>query len=131
MIDLAEYIKRNTDSQIFPEIKIHEIDNKNVILIKVKSADEKPVFFKNHAYKRVGNTNQKISASEIRKLAKETTGKIYWDEQICEGTNLKDIDWEFVKDFFLPLYEQTTKKKLLGKPEIILESLGCIRNQIP
>lgn len=92
VIDLAEYIKRNTDPQIFPEVRIIRIDDKDVISIRVKLVDEKPVFFKNYAYKRVGNTNQRISSSEIRKLAKETTGKVYWDEQICEEAKLEDID---------------------------------------
>ena len=69
-IDLAEYIKRNTDPQIFPEIRIYEIGNKKIILVKVKESNEKPVFFKRHTYKRVGDTNQRISSSEIRKLAK-------------------------------------------------------------
>ena len=99
VIDLAEYIKRNTDPQIFPEVRITKIDDKDVISIRVKSADEKPVFFKNHAYKRVGNTNQRISSSEIRKLAKETTGKVYWNEQICGEATLEDIDEEKVRWF--------------------------------
>ena len=32
----------------------------------------------------VGDTNQRISSSEIRRLAKESGGKIYWDEQIYQ-----------------------------------------------
>ena len=99
VIDLAEYIKRNTDPPIFPEVSIIRIDDKDVISTKVKPVDEKPVFFKNYAYKRVGSTNQRISSSEIRKLAKETTEKVYWDEQICEEAKLEDIDEERVKWF--------------------------------
>jgi len=45
VIDLAEYVKRNTDSQIFPEIKVCKIDNKKIISIKVAESIEKPVFF--------------------------------------------------------------------------------------
>lgn len=80
----AEYIKRNTDPQIFPEIKVREIDNKKTISIKVAESTEKPAFFKSYAYKRVGDTNQRISSSEIRRLVKESGDKTYWDEQICE-----------------------------------------------
>ncbi|MEA1963670.1 MAG: putative DNA binding domain-containing protein [Candidatus Aerophobetes bacterium] len=97
--DLAGYIKRNTDPQIFPEIKICKIDNKKIVSIKVKESNEKPVFSKSYAYKRVGDTNQRISSSEIRALAKEFGGKTYWDEQICEGASLKDIDEEKIKRF--------------------------------
>jgi len=99
LTELAEYIKRNTDSQIFPEIETAEIKKQNIVKIKVKLSIEKPVFFKGHAYKRVGNTNQRISSSEIRKLAKESKGKIYWDEQICKGASLKDVDEERIRQF--------------------------------
>ena len=99
LVDLAEYVKRHTDPQVFPEMKIITIDNKKIILIKVKESGEKPVFFKNYAYKRVGDTNQKISASEIRKLAKEIPEKVYWDEQICEGASLEDIDKDKIEWF--------------------------------
>jgi len=97
--DLAEYIKRNTDPQIFPEIKVCRIDNRKIISIKVTESNEKPVFFKSYAYKRVGDTNQRISSSEIRRLAKESRGKTYWDEQICEEATLEDINEEEVRWF--------------------------------
>ena len=97
--DLAEYVKRNTDPQIFPEIKVCEIDNKKTISIKVTESTEKPVFFKSYTYKRVGDTNQIISSSEIRKLAKESGDKTYWDEQVCEEAGLEDIDKEKVRLF--------------------------------
>ena len=43
--DLANTIKENTDPKIYPQMKIHNVDGKNVIEIIVKEADEKPVFF--------------------------------------------------------------------------------------
>jgi len=95
--DLAEYLKRNTDPQIFPEIKVCEIDNKKTISIKVAESTERPVFFKSYAYKRVGDTNQRVSSSEIRRLAKESGVKTYWDEQICEEATLEDIKEEEVR----------------------------------
>ena len=99
--ELANYIKRNTDPQIFPRIEVVEAEDKKVIVIEVADSQEKPVFFKNHAYKRVGKTNQMISSSELRKLAKESGEKIYWDERVCEDASLEDIEedkvWWFVK----------------------------------
>ena len=92
IIDLAEYVKKSTDPQIFPEIETGKIENKNIIRIRIEPSLEKPVFFRGKAYKRVGDTNQKISSTEIRRLAKESGGKVYWDEQICERAGLEDID---------------------------------------
>ena len=95
---LANFIKQNTDNSVYPDIKVEKINNKNIIIIEVKEADEKPVFFRGKAYARVGNSNHKLSASEIRKLAKQNT-KSYWDEQICRDAGLEDIDKEKVRLF--------------------------------
>ena len=43
---IANYIKRNTDPQVFPSVKILEMGGKNVVMIEVKESAEKPVFFK-------------------------------------------------------------------------------------
>jgi len=69
--DLANWLKENTDPRIYPQIKIHNVDGKDVIEIIVKEADEKPVFFSSHAYQRVGRTSPRISVSKIRELAKQ------------------------------------------------------------
>ena len=107
--ELANYIKRNTDPRIFPSVKILEVGGKNVIMIEVKEGAEKPVFFKNHAYKRVGKTNQRISSSEMRKLAKESGGRVYWDERVCEDAGLEDVNKEKVEWF---LKTRFTKRKV-------------------
>ena len=129
VIDLAEYVKRNTDPQIFPEIKVYRIDNKKIVSIKVTESSKKPVFFKNYAYKRVGDTNQRISSSEMRRLAKESGGKTYWDEQIREETSLKDIDKEKVRLF---LEKARFERRLDITPTIsareALERLNLIKN---
>ena len=129
--ELANYIKRNADPPIFPSMKVFDIDGKKIIVIEVRESSEKPVFFKNHAYKRVGKTNQQISSSEMRKLAKESGAKVYWDEQICEEASLENIDWEFVKSFFIPGYEKFSMKRIISTPEELLEALSCIKEGKP
>jgi len=95
----AGYIKRHTDPQIYPSIKIHEIENKTIIAIEMDESSAKPVFFKNHAYKRVGKTNQRISSAEIRKLALEEKPRLNWDELGCEEASLECIDEETFRWF--------------------------------
>jgi ATP-dependent DNA helicase RecG len=97
--DLANWVKENTDPQIYPDIKVHQVEGKKIIEISVKESDEKPVFFKDRAFQRVGRTNQRISASKIRELAKQERVKLHWDERICEGATLEDIDEEKVRWF--------------------------------
>jgi len=132
VMDLAEYIKRNTDPRIFPEIKTSKIDNKSVIAIQVGPADEKPVFFKSYAYKRVGDTNQRISSSEIRRLAKESTKKVYWDEQICEEAALEDIDEEKIQWFMRKAREERNLEvELKISVEEILQKLDLLKENKP
>ena len=96
---LANYLKQNTDNQVYPKMTVETIGGKKVLLIEVSEAGEKPVFFRGSAYKRIGRSNHKLSASEIRKLAKESGKRAYWDEETCEGAGLKDIDAKRVKSF--------------------------------
>jgi ATP-dependent DNA helicase RecG len=97
--ELANYLKINTDPPIYPEINLCQISDKNIIAVKIKENDEKPVFFKTHAFKRVGRTNQRISTSEIRKLAQEERKRLCFDERICEEASLEDIDEGSVERF--------------------------------
>jgi len=130
--DLAEYIKRNTDPQIFPEIKVCEADNRKIISIRVKESSEKPVFFKSYAYKRVGDTNQRISSSEIRRLAKESGGKTYWGEQICEGASLKDINEEKIRWFLKEARDERNLNIPIDTPvDEVLMRLNASRNGKP
>ncbi len=129
--DLANYIKTHTDNHIFPKISVEEIKDRKIIVIDVKESPEKPVFFKGKAYKRVGDSTHKLSASEMRKLAKESGSRVYWDEQICEEASLGDIDWNFVKEFFILRYESLTERKVTGSDKELLEALNCIKNNKP
>ncbi|NCO97264.1 MAG: hypothetical protein GW780_04245 [Candidatus Aenigmarchaeota archaeon] len=125
--ELANYIKRNTDPQIYPSLKVEEADGKKVIAIKVNESEEKPVFFKNHAYKRVGRSDHLISSSEIRKLAKEEKKKLNWDEQVCGDAKLEDIDEEKAEDFLRKtknernfyIQPKTPLKEVLGRLELM------------
>lgn len=98
--NLANYLKRNTDPQIYPLMNVEIIKGKELVVVDVKESKEKPVFFKGTAYKRIGRSSHELVSSEIRKLAKESGyEKTYWDEQICERATVKDIDTERMKWF--------------------------------
>ncbi len=96
---LANRIKQHTDPKIYPSINTENIDGKDVVIIEVNESQEKPVFYRGNAYKRVGKSTHKLKSSEIRNLAKNSGEKTSWDEQICEEAMLDDIDEEKVKEF--------------------------------
>ena len=129
LTDVAEYIKKNTDPLAYPEIKRHKVEDKTIVSIKIEESGEKPVFFKNHVYKRVGNTNQRISSSEIRKLAKGSKRKIYWDEQICEEVSPEGIDKEKVEWFLRKAkYERNFDIEPETPAKEALERLGLMKD---
>ncbi len=97
--NVASYIKRHTDPQIFPSIKVLEIDGKNIIAVEVDESNDKPVFFKKYAHKRVGKSSQRMSSSEMRKLAHEDVPNLPWDAKICGDASLDDIDEKKVRWF--------------------------------
>lgn len=128
--DLANYIRINTDPEIFPQIETHRIGDKDIIEIRIKESKEKPVFFKNHAFKRVGRTNQEISAGEIRKLAREERRMLSFDEEICKDASLKDIDEEKVKEFLKTAsYERRLELDTKISASEALERLGLAREE--
>ena len=127
--DLANWMKENSDPQIYPSMKEHQVDGKHIMELSVKESDEKPVFFKARAFQRVGKTNQRISVSKIRELAKQERKKLHWDEGICENITLEDIDEEKVKWF---LEKIRYERRLEIDPDIsireALERLDLTRN---
>ena len=127
--EMANYIKRNTDPAIFPSVKILDAEEKKIIVIEVKESAEKPVFFRSHAYKRVGKTNQRISSSEMRKLAKESGERVYWDELVCEDANIEDIDKGKVRWFLKEARKERGLNLSEDAPiEEVLMKLKLLRN---
>lgn len=127
--DLANFLKWNTDPEIYPDVKVRQVNGKDIVKIIVKEKDEKPVFFKDRVFQRVGKTNQRISASKIRELAQQQRTKLYWDERICERANLEDIDEDKVNWF---LQKATVERSLKFSSDVsvreALERLELARN---
>ena len=128
--DLANYIKTHTDNHVFPKISVEEIEDKKVIAVEISESSEKPVFFKGRAYVRVGNSTHKLSASEIRKMAKESGENVCWDSEICKNAKLEDIDGEKVKWFLRKAkYERNFDVEAGTPAKEALERLELIKGE--
>jgi len=121
--NLGNEIKQNTDPVIYPSIEIKRIEEKSVLVIEVKESPLKPVFVKIDgipvAFKRVGKTNQKIDANELRGIISEGN-EFLWDSQVCEGATLDDIDEEKVRWF---LDERKRKRNVAKSRDMTFEEL--------
>ncbi len=83
-------------------------------------------------FKRVGKSTVKMSKDEYENLILEKhKDKIRFDNQICQAANLKDIDWVFVKEEFILLYEEISERKIVSSPQSLLTSLGGIKGKKP
>ena len=60
------------------------------------------------------------SSSELRKLAKESGERVYWDERVCEDASLEDIDEEKLRWF---LKEARHKRGLDISEDLPLEEV--------
>jgi len=103
-----------------------------VIVIEVKESSQKPHLAFGKAFKRVGKSTIRMSRDEFeRTILEKREGELRFDSQICKGASLEDIDWDFVKDFFMPRYEVMTGAKLTGDAKELLEALVCVKENKP
>ena len=126
---LAGFIKQCTDPKVYPGIKEHLVLNETIVAISVKESVNKPVLFKGRGFERVGRSNQKMSRAEIEKLLSQSRRIPHWDERICEGATLEDIDAEKLKWFL----ERTKSERNSAIDSTIptgdaLERLGLTRD---
>ena len=130
--DLTNKIVTNTDPKVYPKIAVEKIGKKNIIIIEVNESTDKLVLAFGRPFKRVGKSTIRMSKDEYEKIILEKhSGKLQFDKQICEGTNLKDIDWDFIKEKFIPLYEIVSGKRIVGSLKSLLESLECVKKGKP
>jgi ATP-dependent DNA helicase RecG len=97
--NLADQIKTNTEPPQYPTIAVEGEESAAVVAVRVEESPIKPVWAFSRPFKRVGRTNQRLTADETRWLTEQTTGRT-WDALACEGFRLEDIDRQAV-EFFL------------------------------
>jgi ATP-dependent DNA helicase RecG len=76
-----------------PAIIISLTEIKNVLAIEVKEGINKPYSCSYGFFMRMGANSQKMSRDEILTLAIKS-GKVRYDEQICNNFDWKDFDYE-------------------------------------
>ena len=97
---LTNKIAQNTDPKVQPRISIQEIDKKKIIVIDVKESMDKLVLAFGRPYKRVGKSTAKMSKEEYERLILEKhKEKLRFDNQICKGASLEDVDEKKVRWF--------------------------------
>jgi ATP-dependent DNA helicase RecG len=83
---------------VYPHIESSRIEGKTILVIEVSRSKGLIHSYKNIAYKRVGSHDMPLSPDEVIEYAKNT-GRIRFDEQICEDAAPKDIDGLKLREF--------------------------------
>jgi len=97
---LTNQITQNTDPKVHPHIIIEKINDKQVIIVKVKESSDHLVLAFGRPYKRVGKSTLLMSKDEYERIILEKhKDKLYFDSQICKEATLADIDKEKIKWF--------------------------------
>jgi len=127
---ISQQIISRIKPEIAPEIKEAEEMGKSIIQVKVPEGSNKPYFLNGIAYKKIGTEKRAIPPDELKRIILEQK-QIRWDEELCKEARLEDINWNFVKDFFIKKYESVNKTNISSNPKSLLESLDCIKNNKP
>ena len=121
---LVNQITQNTDPKVHPRVTVEKIDEKQIIVIKVKESSDHLVLAFGRPYRRVGKSTLRMSKDEYeRSILEKHKDKLYFDSQICEEATLADIDNIKVKRFLgrasferrLDINSDINPKETLGK----------------
>lgn len=97
---LVNQITQNTDPKVHPHITVEKIDEKQIIIVKVKESSDHLVLAFGRPYKRVGKSTLLMSKDEYERVILEKhKDKLYFDSQICKEATLGDIDKEKIRWF--------------------------------
>ncbi len=84
-------IKASTAPAIIPDINAHYLAGRTIVSIYVPEYPVKPVNTRGRYFKRVANTNQQLSLTEINDLYMQSL-HTSWDAHVVRNTSLDDLD---------------------------------------
>lgn len=95
---------QNSINEISPPvdctIEVYSVENKQIVVIDVKSSNNKPHVFLGVIYVRIGPNTQKLTTAEQMRDFFQQADKIHFDEKPCKEFDvLRDFDESHFKEF--------------------------------
>lgn len=120
--------RNNCIPNIIPIYKEIVVDNAKVVVLTIPKGANKPYYtVDNKYYVRVGTTKRIASREELMLLF-QASGAVHFDISSVEGTTKKDLNMDFIRDYFLKynmfdLYEETEEAvdRILVNADILRE----------
>ena len=91
-------IKSKTEPAILVDAACYEIEGKKVVVLSVPEYPVKPISLQGRFYKRIGNSNHLLSATEIANMSMLSL-QVSWDSFPALGKTLEDLDTESIERF--------------------------------
>ncbi len=119
--DFVNKLRNHTDPILYPSINVKTFGLGEIVEIEIPESDLKPVFAFDKAYIRVGKSNVKLTASEVRKLIKAYTLPDYDEAVMDEERKDIELDIDMIdrlnKKYFM--YEDLSTEGILERLEVL------------
>lgn len=118
-------IKSKTEPSIIPNIAEHQTEDKTYVTISVQEFPVKPLSFKGRYFKRLNNSNHRLTANEITDMNLQSL-QLSWDSYIKTDKALKDLSVEKIENFIRKV-NSSKRFRLSGDWKSDLEKLRLIK----
>ena len=122
-------VKQNTMPSIIPDIAMALVKGKVVVIIRVDEFPVKPVACRDRYYKRVANSNHRLTLTEIANIHIQSL-QLSWDAYTENQATPKDLSPRKMKSF-LRRVKEGGRFKGEGDWQVILEKLGYLKDGVP
>jgi len=121
-------IKTNTLPQQFPEIFVHEVEEKQIAEIIVQEYPLKPVACRGKFFKRFGSSNHLLQADEIAEMQLMSINSSF--DSFVVDKSIQDFESNLITRFFKDIKLQN-RISLTDNNLVNLEKLGLVKNETP
>lgn len=119
------------DPPVFPTIdRVPVTADRQVIVVSVTKGSNRPYSYRGQAYRRVGNTTQKLSGEEYHRLLLERLhGETRWENEPASGWSIADLETaEIVRTLEESIRRGRADDPGVRDPAEILRGLGLMRD---
>ena len=119
------------DPPVFPTIdRVPVAADRQVIVVSVTKGSNRPYSYRGQAYRRVGNTTQKLSGEEYHRLLLERLhGETRWENEPASGWSVTDLETaEIVRTLEESIRRGRADDPGVRDPAEILRGLGLMRD---
>jgi ATP-dependent DNA helicase RecG len=122
-------IKQKTEPSIIPDVNVVKYKDANVVEFSIKEFPVKPIACRGRYFKRINNSNHRLSISEISDVYLQSM-QYSWDSYLYNGASQNDLDISLIKKF-IEKVNRNGRFSLPTEPFEALKKLNMIKNSYP